>query len=95
MTIQNQRDAHLAEHQREGGTHEVTNEKRFPERQTTTYTRYRFERRRITMLKRLLFETRLGEWLLASLERWAGLAVVDANWLGHQRPTAPAQPSTQ
>jgi hypothetical protein len=47
------------------------------------------------MLKRLLFETRLGEWLLASLERRAGLAVVDANWLGHQRPTAPAQSTTQ
>lgn len=38
------------------------------------------------MLKRLLFETRMGEWLLTQLEQKAGLAVVDANWLSHQRP---------
>lgn len=38
------------------------------------------------MLKKVLFETRLGEWLLAALERKAGLAVVDTNWLSYQRP---------
>jgi hypothetical protein len=31
-----------------------------------------------------LFETKLGELLLALLERWAGLCVVDADWLGEQ-----------
>jgi len=31
-----------------------------------------------------LFETKLGELLLALLERWAGLSVVDADWLGEQ-----------
>ena len=41
------------------------------------------------MLKRLLFETRVGEMLLTLLERKTGLAVVDANWLSHQSATAP------
>jgi hypothetical protein len=41
------------------------------------------------MLKRLLFETRVGELLLTLLERTTGLAVVDANWLGHRPATAP------
>jgi hypothetical protein len=41
------------------------------------------------MLKRLLFETRFGEMLLTLLERRAGLAVVDVNWLSHQRPAVP------
>ncbi len=43
------------------------------------------------MLKRLLFETRLGELLLAFLERKVGLAVVNAEGLGQQisgRPVA-------
>jgi len=38
----------------------------------------------------LLFETRLGEWLLALLERRAGLAIVRSDWLSEQpsrRPT--------
>jgi hypothetical protein len=30
------------------------------------------------MLRRLLFETRFGAWLLSMLERRAGLAMVDA-----------------
>jgi hypothetical protein len=37
------------------------------------------------MLKRLLFETRFGAWLLARFEMWAGLAVVDAAELGSRR----------
>ena len=37
-----------------------------------------------TVLKRLLFETRLGELLLALLERKAGLAVVSADSLAGQ-----------
>jgi hypothetical protein len=41
------------------------------------------------MLKRLLFETRAGSWLLAFLERTTGLALVDAEWLGHQRSSVP------
>ena len=36
------------------------------------------------MLKRLLFETRLGEMLLAFLERRAGLAVISADSLAQQ-----------
>jgi hypothetical protein len=36
------------------------------------------------MLKRLLFDTRAGSWLLSLFERATGLALVDANWLGHQ-----------
>jgi len=31
-----------------------------------------------------LFETKVGFWLLALLERKAGLAVVNADWLGRQ-----------
>lgn len=34
------------------------------------------------ILRRLLFETQVGELLLAFLERRAGLAVVQAEWLG-------------
>jgi len=36
------------------------------------------------LLRWLLFETKLGEMLLAFLERAAGLAVVNAEWLGTQ-----------
>ena len=36
------------------------------------------------LLRRLLFETRVGELLLALLERTTGLAVVQAEWLGAQ-----------
>ena len=35
-------------------------------------------------LRWLLFETRLGEFLLAVLERRAGLAIVQSDWLGSQ-----------
>jgi hypothetical protein len=35
-------------------------------------------------LRWLLFETRLGEFLLACLEKKTGLAVVEAKWLGAQ-----------
>jgi hypothetical protein len=41
------------------------------------------------MIKRLLFETRLGEHLLTFLERKVGLAVVDADWVGLQRSGEP------
>ena len=33
------------------------------------------------MLKRLLFETRIGDLVLALFERWTGLAVVDVGQL--------------
>jgi hypothetical protein len=36
------------------------------------------------MLHKLLFETKLGEWLLCQLEHRAALAVVSVNWLGDQ-----------
>lgn len=36
------------------------------------------------MLKEFLFETNLGNRLLAILERTTGLAVVDAEWLAQQ-----------
>ena len=35
----------------------------------------------LTMLKRLLFETRIGDLVLALFERWTGLAVVDVGQL--------------
>lgn len=41
------------------------------------------------MIKWMLFETRLGGLLLALLERKAGLAVVDAEWMGRQRSGKP------
>lgn len=40
----------------------------------------------------LLFETRVGLWLIASLERKAGLAVVSAEWLGRQPSGWPVVP---
>ena len=39
------------------------------------------------MLRKLLFETSVGVWLLTLLERRAGLAVVDAEWLAERRAT--------
>lgn len=36
------------------------------------------------IVKWFLFETRIGLFLLTLLERKAGLAVVDAGWLGNQ-----------
>lgn len=49
------------------------------------------------MLENLLFETRIGEWLLAQFERRTGLAIVRAESLGNQeiRPTATGQNGTQ
>lgn len=41
------------------------------------------------MLKWLLFETRFGSWLLALFEQTTGLALVDAEWLGHQPSSVP------
>lgn len=41
------------------------------------------------MLKQLLFETKLGEALLALLERKAGLAVIAASDLANQRSGSP------
>lgn len=37
----------------------------------------------------LLFETRGGEILLAVFERWAGLAVVQVDWLAGRRSGEP------
>ena len=42
------------------------------------------------MLHKVLFETRVGEWLLRQLERHAGLAVVQAECLDDQT-ASPAQ----
>ena len=36
------------------------------------------------IVKWFLFETKVGLWLLALLERKVGLAVVNADWLGRQ-----------
>jgi hypothetical protein len=36
------------------------------------------------LLRWLLFETKAGELLLALLEKTAGLAIVQAEWLGAQ-----------
>lgn len=41
------------------------------------------------MIKWLLFETRIGEALLALLERHMGLALVRADWLAEQRSGEP------
>ena len=41
------------------------------------------------LVRWFLFETRLGLFLLALLERWAGLAVVNAEWLGKQSSGVP------
>ena len=41
------------------------------------------------LVRKLLFQTWLGERLLAILERKAGLAVVQAEWLGQQLSTKP------
>lgn len=41
------------------------------------------------LLRRFLFETKVGEMLLALLERAAGLAVVEAEWLGTQAGGVP------
>ena len=41
------------------------------------------------IVKWVLFETRLGEWLLVLLERACGLAVVQAEWLAEQPGVAP------
>ena len=38
----------------------------------------------------LLFETKLGAWLLILLERKAKLAIVSAEWLGQQSAGVPA-----
>ena len=44
---------------------------------------------RTVFLRWLLLETRAGELLLAILERKAGLAVVQSDWLGDQPSGAP------
>ena len=41
------------------------------------------------LIKRILFETKLGEMLLVLLERKVGLAVVEAGWLAGQRSSEP------
>lgn len=45
------------------------------------------------MLRKLLFDTRIGDWLLSLLERTTGLAVVEAGWLAEQPTPAPAAAS--
>ena len=42
------------------------------------------------LVRRLLFETRIGEAFLAFLERRVGLAVVQVEWLATQRSGQPA-----
>jgi hypothetical protein len=42
------------------------------------------------MLKKILFDTRFGGWLLRQLETRAGLAIVNAAWLGEQQSASPA-----
>jgi hypothetical protein len=42
------------------------------------------------LVRRLLFETRVGEAFLAFLERRVGLAVVQVEWLATQRSGQPA-----
>ena len=37
------------------------------------------------MLKVILFDTKLGEWILAQLEARAGLALVPCEWLAQQQ----------
>jgi hypothetical protein len=44
------------------------------------------------IVKWFLFESKVGLWLLALLERKAGLAVVDADWLGQQPSGWPVTP---
>lgn len=41
------------------------------------------------VIRWMLFETRIGTLLLALLERWVGLAVVSAEWLGAQPSSRP------
>ena len=41
------------------------------------------------LIRWFLFETRVGEWMLNLLEKTAGLAVVQADWLGAQPSGAP------
>jgi hypothetical protein len=45
------------------------------------------------LLRWLLFESKAGELLLALLERTAGLAVVEAHWLGSQSSGKPTTES--
>ena len=47
------------------------------------------------VVKWFLFETRLGLFLLAMLERKAGLAVVNADWLGRQPSGIPTTMSSE
>lgn len=39
----------------------------------------------------MLFETRPGRWLVTWLEKRAGLALVDAEWLGRHASGRPTQ----
>lgn len=41
------------------------------------------------ILRWMLFETTAGQLLLLLLEKWAGLAVVEAGWLGEQEAPWP------
>jgi len=41
------------------------------------------------LIRWMLFETRIGTLLLVLLERWVGLAVVSAEWLGAQPSSWP------
>lgn len=43
------------------------------------------------LIRRLLFETRVGEWMLTLLEKTIGLAVVQAEWLSEQAGGVPRE----
>jgi hypothetical protein len=45
------------------------------------------------MLRKFLFETKLGEKALEALEKRAGLSVVDSDWLGRQLSGTPQNPN--
>jgi hypothetical protein len=45
------------------------------------------------MLQKLLFDTKVGEWLLSLLERTTGLAVVESNWLAEMPSSTPTAAS--
>lgn len=49
-----------------------------------TARRQKTDKEETMFIRWLLFETKLGEWFLVALEHWAGLCVVQADWLGAQ-----------
>jgi hypothetical protein len=45
------------------------------------------------MLRKLLFDTKVGEWLLSLLEYTTGLAIVQSSWLAEVPSSTPAAAS--